>query len=373
MDIGRSMAWTRRRDSGCKRCYLFRQKDAEDAKVQWIASSLGQYFATIGGDNKFKLWQEDSSQLAGQGRRFKCFFAQSPPNHVSYVCFGSTTVDNDIVLCLMTHDGLLSLLEPVDPETLKSWSQIDSFYPFGQCPRGTEARFSLSFGHSESSNNNATYTGDDAKTLSLAVSAMNSIKIFHATRPNDHSQGNAQLCEILTMHTDTVQINEVAWAPGCLRSCGVIAAACDDGTIRIFEVDVRDDSDGTSSGLAAKSPHLNGQSSASPADQRNVPSGIGAGLAGMSRHTPARRDSSNRMKHESREAGVLTHGDGAPVWKVRWIYDGLSYSSIFSWRVMLLISYTGSALASTGDNGKVHLWRESLGGKYIEFAETEPA
>ena len=33
----------------------------------------------------------------------------------------------------------------------------------------------------------------------------------------------------------------------------------------------------------------------------------------------------------------------------------------------------GSALASTGDNGKVHLWREDLSGNYIEFAETEPA
>ncbi len=34
--------------------------------------------------------------------------------------------------------------------------------------------------------------------------------------------------------------------------------------------------------------------------------------------------------------------------------------------------FIGSALASTGDNGKVHLWRESLNGNYIEFAETEP-
>ena len=38
-----------------------------------------------------------------------------------------------------------------------------------------------------------------------------------------------------------------------------------------------------------------------------------------------------------------------------------------------LSRYAGSALASTGDNGKVHLWRESLSGEWIEFAETEPA
>lgn len=36
-----------------------------------------------------------------------------------------------------------------------------------------------------------------------------------------------------------------------------------------------------------------------------------------------------------------------------------------------LTSYVGSALASTGDNGKVHLWKQSLSGDYAEFAETD--
>lgn len=38
----------------------------------------------------------------------------------------------------------------------------------------------------------------------------------------------------------------------------------------------------------------------------------------------------------------------------------------------LYLTYVGSALASTGDNGKVHLWKHSLNGDYIEFADTEP-
>lgn len=37
-----------------------------------------------------------------------------------------------------------------------------------------------------------------------------------------------------------------------------------------------------------------------------------------------------------------------------------------------LTMYIGSALASTGDNGKVHLWKQSLSGDYVEFSETEP-
>lgn len=33
---------------------------------------------------------------------------------------------------------------------------------------------------------------------------------------------------------------------------------------------------------------------------------------------------------------------------------------------------TGSTLASTGDNGKVHLWKESIDGNYVEYAEMGP-
>lgn len=38
-----------------------------------------------------------------------------------------------------------------------------------------------------------------------------------------------------------------------------------------------------------------------------------------------------------------------------------------------LISYPGSTLASTGDSGKVYMWRENIGGNFVEFAETEAA
>lgn len=283
-------------------------------------------------------------------------------------------INNDVFLCLMTHDGLLSLFEPIDPETLKSWSQIDSFYPFGQCPRGTEARFSLSFQQSESKSQsiNTSDAGDDHSAISLAVSAMNSIKVFHVTKSDD-PEGNYQLYEVLTIHTDTAQINEVAWAPGCLRPYGVIAVACDDGTVRIFEVEGHDESEEASRGVAARPSQSNGSSKNASTDLRNAPSGIGAGLAGMSRNTLIRRDSSKELKYEYRQAGVLVHQDGAPVWKVRWFYDGPSLYTVFQFESISLTLYIGSALASTGDNGKVHLWRESLSGKYLEFAETEPA
>ena len=233
---------------------------------------------------------------------------------------------------MITHDGLLSLLEPVDAESLTSWSQIDTIYPFGHHPRGTEARFRLSFQQSEGPCSNALLAGIGLKTLSLAVSAMNNIKIFRALKPDESSssssEGNYQFYEMHDMHTDTALINEIAWAPGCLRPFDVIAAACDDGTVRIFEVDTPHESDGSSSMRipAAKPPPLQAlgpPKGGASFTARNAPSGIGAGLAGMSRDTAARRGMAHEVKHESRQVAVLAPDEPAPVWKVRWLHDGL--------------------------------------------------
>ncbi|CAD6584972.1 MAG: epoxide hydrolase, soluble (sEH) [Alectoria sarmentosa] len=333
--------------------FLIDQWRGHDAEVQWLASSSGQFFATIGGDNKFKLWREDPSQTFKSGRRFRCIFSQSPLNHVSYVSFGSKTIRHDLFLSLITHDGLLSLLEPADPESLGSWNLIDNIYPFGQHHRGTEARFRLSFHQGEGPSANAIFAGLDPNAISLAVSAIKDIKVYRAIKSGESSESNYLFYEMVEIHTDAT-INEIAWAPGCLHPYDVIAAACHDGTIRIFQVDTPHEGDASPKTPATKAYKSNGPQRTLPATLRNAPSGIGAGLAGMSRSAPPREvTNSLDIKHEWKQAALLSH-DEAPVWKIRWIYDG-------------------SALASTGDNGKVHLWKQSLSGDYIEFAETESA
>lgn len=330
----------------------WRGHDAEVLDVQWLASSLGQFFATIGGDNKFKLWREDPSQAFKSGRRFRCIFSQSPLNHVSYVSFGSKTIRHDLFLSLITHDGLLSLLEPADPESLSSWNVIDNIYPFGQHHRGTEARFRLSFHQGEGPSTNAVFAGLDPNAISLAVSAIEHIKIYRAVKSGEPSESNYLFYEMIEIQTDAT-VNEIAWAPGCLHPYDIIAAACNDGTIRIFEVNTPHEVDASSRTPAVKAYKPNGPRRALPATMRNAPSGIGAGLADMSRNAPPREVmNSLNIKHEWKQAALLSH-DEAPVWKIRWIYDG-------------------SALASTGDDGKVHLWKQSLSGDYVDFAETEP-
>lgn len=225
----------------------------------------------------------------------------------------------------MTHDGSLSLMESADPESLSSWNQIDQLYPFGQHHRGTEARFRLSIHQSEGPSVNALLAGLDPKAISLAVSAMNSIKVFRAIKAEDGSNGSYRLFEMLHIDTGNALVNEIAWAPGCLLPFDRIAAACDDGTVRIFDIDTPHDSGRLSKSFNSNLKQTNGSRTAHlKKGQGNPPSGIGAGLAGMSRLTSPRHEVADRIniQHVSKEVAVLPQEESSPVWKVRWTYDG---------------------------------------------------
>ena len=274
-------------------------------KVHWLASSLGHFFATIGSDNKFKLWREDPSQGFKSGRRFRCIFSQSPLNNVCYDSFGSKTIRHDLFLSLISHDGLLSLLEPADPESLGSWNVIDNIYPFGQHHRGSEARFRLSLHQGEGPSSNAISAGLDQDAISLAVSAIDRVKVYRAVKSGEPSESSHLFYEMIEIHADAT-INEIAWAPGSLHPYDLMAAACSDGTIRIFEVDTPHETDAPSRTSAVRTYKSNGSQKALPATLRNAPSGIGAGLAGMSRNAPPREVmNSLNIKHEWKQVAFI--------------------------------------------------------------------
>ena len=315
------MARTRWRDPGCKSLKVLGQSYilSIDLKVKWIGPSLGQVFGTIGGDNKFKLWREDPSQVPKSGRRFRCIFSQSPNNYVAYVSFDFKTVKHEAWLVLVTHDGLLSLLEPSEPESLTAWKELDQIYPYGQHSRGTEPRFRLSLHRSERPCYTALMAGVDPKALSLAVSAMSFIKIYRALKIEE---GNYQFHEMIEIATDSPLINDVSWAPGCIRPYDLIAAACDDGCVRVFEVTTPTNPI-TSSRTTSVAPSLPDHGSdLSSITAQKAPSGIGAGLAGVLRAAARNHGGVANIKHEWKEVAALYHDDCVPVWKVEWMHEG---------------------------------------------------
>ena len=335
------------------------------SKVQWVGPTLGQVFGTIGDDSKFKVWREDPSQAPKGGRRFRCIFSQSPSNHVSYVSLDIKTVKVEVWVALITHDGLLSLIDPSEAESMTSWKEVDTIYPFGQHSRGTEPRSKVSFHQAERPCYDAVIAGLDPRALSIAVSAMNIIKIYRALKTEDT---NYQLYEMLEMKANTPLINDVAWAPGCIRPYDLIATACDDGSVRIFELTTPHGNKVFSAAGGGNSGKDRAKASSSA--PKNTPSGIGVGLAGANRAAARQTGGSTRITHEWRELANLSHGESAPVWKVRWTHDG---DIALPWKNICKLIITGNALASTGDSGNVHLWKPNLQGEFIEFAETGPS
>lgn len=281
-----------------------------------MGSSLGQVFGTIGGDNKFKLWREDPSQTPRGGRRFRPIFSQSPSSHVAYVAIDIKTVRAEAWVVLMTHDGLLNLLEPLEPESLASWRETDAFYPFGQQSRSSEPRYGLSLQPTEAPCYDAICAGLDLNALSLAVSATGVIKILRGLKADESGY---QFYEMLEIATESPQINDLAWVPGCIRPFDLVAAACDDGYVRLFRIDIPHDANASRAALSQRVPSAR----ASTGNAGTAPSGIGAGLAGVSRTAARQSSGAPRIRHEWQELASL-QSDRKAVWKVRWMNDGES-------------------------------------------------
>ncbi|KAL8756351.1 MAG: hypothetical protein Q9199_003008 [Rusavskia elegans] len=329
----------------------WRGHDAEILDVKWIGPSLGSVFGTIGDDAKVRVWREDSSQAPQSGHRFRCIFSQSSANHVSYVSFGFKTVRHEVCMAIIQSDGLLALCEPSDPGSLDFSKELDSAYPYGQYSRGSEPTFKLSLHPAARPSYHAISAGVDPKAISLALSAASSIKILRATRTED---GDCKFYQVLGIEGVASAINDVSWAPGSIRPCDLIAAACNDGCVRVFEVT-------TPHNAGVQSPNKSSDPRPLTRDRRNsskldrhAPSGIGAGLAGVSRaEAMYESGGGTRIQHSWRETAALVHEGGMPVWRVRWTHDG-------------------STIASTGDSGKLQLWKQNLDGHFVEFAETRP-
>ena len=287
-------------------------------------------FGTIGDDNKFKLWREDPSQAFQSGRRFRCVYSQSPSNHIAYASFDFLTIKNDVWLAMISHDGLFSLFEPLEPESLTSWKELGFLYPFGQHSRGSDSAFRLTFHQSEQPNFSFVNAGLDPKCLSLAISAANLIKIFRVIKRDD---GTYEINEMAEISTDAGSVNDIDWSPGCFHQSDLIAAACDDGCTRVFEVTTPY----KKSQIAATSDKHSYTSSnianPPPSNPRYAPSGIGAGLATASRSRASQGVlGSVRIKHEWKEVASLPHGNGLPVWRVQWVHDGKKFL-VLGWTV----------------------------------------
>ena len=277
---------------------------------------MGQVIGSVAEDMKFKLWQEELTQAPHSGRRFRCIYSQSPRSRQPYVSLDFKIIGSETFIVLATRDGIISLLEPTDPDNLASWKEVEQFYAWQKpgLTRGEETNFKLSFHPDKFPCFNATTAGLSKKALSLAVASMDSVRVYRAEKAGN---GDYHFEQVATLACHEGLVRDVAWAPGSARGSDWIASSCADGYVRIFELSTPHDHDFSSLSMHEPSPTAQsgvGQTAAS----RNTVSGISTAVAGMARAKgqSGKGDHGGRVKHEVKMLAELQHDN---VWDISWI------------------------------------------------------
>lgn len=252
------------------------------------------------------------------------------------------------------------MYENEEPESLDSWADIDTVAVCDKPARGEETSFKVAFDPNLEPCYNAIRQGVQRDSLAVIVASMTRASIWR-TKEISHnvSLGSSTTKEFylaaeLKGHRGLVR--DVAWAPGNIRGFDVVATACKDGFVRVFQISTP--SKGTQvlrSKDYARVPeqvavpdHRSGENGT-----RNSPSGIGAGLAG------ARSSGGLRQQEAEERHGQVVHvaqemskleANRTPVWRVDFDDDG-------------------QLLGSTGDDGKLVLWRREPSGVWSRSAE----
>ncbi len=269
---------------------------------------MGEIIGSVGEDGKFKVWEEDVGENPHSGRRFKMIYSHFSPTRVPFMSLDFKYIYAETYVALATRDGYLMVCEPVDQDDLTDWH-----FPFANYIRATpsrqdEASFRVAFHGETLPCWAAMEAGLDRKALSLAVAAMDTVKVFRT----DKERQFYQVAE-LTGARDIIR--DVAWANGSMRGFDIIAAAGKDGITRVYELTtVKPASAGgdfmSSLNEIPSSPRGRGA--------RQQPSALGAELAGASRSIPPFPEEDarpGRIKHQAKMVAELNHGHGA-VWRI---------------------------------------------------------
>jgi nucleoporin SEH1 len=245
---------------------------------------------------------------------------------------------------------------------MTSWSTIDQFIVCDKPARGEEISFKVRFDPNLEPSYAAIREGVPRDSLGVIVAGMNTARLWRTkVISHDVSLGSGSSREFyiaadLTGHRGLVR--DVAWAPGSIRGFDICATACKDGLIRVFEVHTPP-KDGREVHSSEYSKYPVSQAVV-PAQRgsdntpRNGPSGISTGLA-----TVRSGPSGNRQQDGQSQLGQVPHvveevarldAHRGAVWRVNFDDDG-------------------QMLGSTGDDGKLELWRRRPDGSWSQSGE----
>ncbi|KAF2836139.1 WD40 repeat-like protein, partial [Patellaria atrata CBS 101060] len=278
----------------------WRAHDAEVTDVKWNGPFTGEIIGSVGEDSRFRLWLEDPTETPCSGKRFKLLYSHMSETKIPYMALDFKNIMAETYLALISRDGYLSVYEPTDHQTMTEWQSIHQNYVCATPSRQDESSFRVSWHHEKLPSWNAVMAGVDRRSLSLAVAAMNVVKVFR-------TDSERRFYMAIELKGAKQLIRDVSWANGAMRGYDLIASASKDGYIRIYEVHTPRSK--TNTRYPQVQPLLEAErerSAHKPSASQNIfgktkkpTSGIGAGLAG--------RRESETVGHDDKGAVKVRH------------------------------------------------------------------
>lgn len=236
--------------------------------------------------------------------------------------FASTSsTSTGLKLAFISTDGTVHIYECREPQDLTHWIAVDVIHVLANPPvRESEISFCLAFCPSR-------WGGEQ-----LAVGAMDTVRIYR-----HNATGKFRAAEELTGHRGLVR--DVSWAVSMGRSYHLVATACKDGHVRIFKLTA------ASGKLTVTVP----QKSKAVAGRKA--GALSQGLGGTNEAQPGASEDGTEDESEKWDVQMVADfpDHKAEVWKVSW-------------------NATGTILSSTGDDGKIRLWKSAINGEFQLFS-----
>jgi nucleoporin SEH1 len=325
--------------------------DAEITDAKWNGPFMGEVVGSIGEDGRCKLWQEDATEVPLSGNRFKLIANLVSTGHAPFMSLDFKNIMQETWLALITRDGRLTVYEPSDQSNLNEWTILAERSVSEDNPpdRQDEVGFKVVFHQEKLPCWTAIMAGLDRKSLSLAVAAMKDVLVFRTDKAK-------RFFQVAKLEGARSIIRDLAWANGSMRGYDILATASKDGAIRIYELSTPSSGKAASAGSSVVAATFAPSESPRSDPRRNVPSGIGAGLAGASKGSDLPRENEQhpgRITQLAKLTDELTNHHGA-VWRVTF-------------------SQMGDLLVSTGDDASIRTWKKAVNGRWAEYAEIETA
>lgn len=352
-----------------KQLDVFTAHDAEIRDAKWFHPSTGIHFVTIGNDLQMRIWSQMTDQAPMSGRRFKRIATIKCEQLVPFVSVDVKTVGNGTYIVVIDRQGLLSLYEPNNPDEYHEWSLIDQFHVFSPIPgRGDHTSFRVQFDPNPIPLPYTSSLSEDQSQLSIAVTAMNEVKLYRSTADPDiinaqisspaHQSSNVgrgashrlYLFEVLRIQAPSSQtsssssslLRDIAYSPGNIRGSDIIATASMDGRVTIYDVSLDSKSAPTSDGSSMPPT----QSSSRPtlqSHQSNLTSALRPNITNSSNQQVMPR-TNHPFPYSHHVTLISTLNDAhTDAWSVQW-------------------DPSGQVLLSSGSDGVVKMWKRALGG-----------